>query len=245
MIKYYFHWLPEDEIEKCADSDKAVFRVIRKSTYSDTEKSRLYDFFTEPHWYIQQLKYELISKERQLFSYYEKNYFRILDLYNGLVMENLISQLKSVNELFFSEKEEKERYLSFCLLNKDCLLFTPVEEGVVYLLGYNYEDAVEYLQEQKTSIKLSEFGSALAEESRLKILEVMSERGEITCKDLEKACEFSGSTAYHHLMTLLKYGVIKSRNEGKAVLYSVNTKSFDFAIRILSRYAGHKENTAK
>ena len=85
-------------------------------------------------------------------------------------------------------------------------------------------------------VKLDEFGSALGEESRVRMLDFMLERKEITCKDLERTFNFSGSTAYHHLTILLRYGVVKTRNEGKTVLYSVNQTHFDAVVKVLKKY---------
>ena len=53
------------------------------------------------------------------------------------------------------------------------------------------------------------------------------ERKEVTCKDLEKTFNFSGSTAYHHITILTKIGAVKIRNEGKTIFYSLNRKYFD------------------
>lgn len=237
VITYYFYQLSAEEVEKCAQSNVQLFKVIKQSKYSDTEKSRLYEFFTEPVWYIQKLQYELLAKEVQLRSYYEKNYSRILEAYSNLTIDVLSEQLKVVNDLRCFENCDNQLQLSFCLVNKKCVNFVSVDKGVILLLGDEYINGIEIIQTRVASVKLDEFGSALAEESRVKMLDLMLEKGEITCKDLERIFNFSGSTAYHHLTILLKNGVIKTRNEGKTILYSVNNKCFDVAIDILSKYS--------
>ena len=214
-----------------------LFKVIKQSDYSDTEKSRLYEFFAEPVWYIQKLQYELMEKEVQLRTFYEKNYSRILEAYSNLTIDVLTEQLTPVKDLSALKNCEDQLQTSFCLINKNCVNFVSVENGVVLVMGVEYINGVQAIQNKVATVKIDEFGSSLAEENRVKMLDLMLEKGEITCKDLERIFNFSGSTAYHHLTILLKNGVIKTRNEGKTILYSVNSKCFDVAIDILSKYS--------
>lgn len=241
VIQYYFHELTEEQIDICLNSNVTLFEIIKKSDYSDTEKSRFYEFFMDPIPYIQKLQYELMAKEVQLSAYYEKNYSRIFDAYNHLTIDILVEQLKPLRDLQFLKNGESKLFLSICLINKGCINFTSMNQGFVFLLGDEYMSGIEAAQNQSILIKLDEFGAAIAEESRVKMLDLMLERGEITCKDLEKIFSFSGSTAYHHLTTLMRYGVIKTRNEGKTILYSVNHKCFDAVINLLSKYSGGRE----
>ena len=237
VITYYFYQLSAEEVEKCAQSNVQLFKVIKQSDYSDTEKSRLYEFFAEPVWYIQKLQYELMEKEVQLRTFYEKNYSRILEAYSNLTIDVLTEQLTPVKDLSALKNCEDQLQTSFCLINKNCVNFVSVENGVVLVMGVEYINGVQAIQNKVATVKIDEFGSSLAEENRVKMLDLMLEKGEITCKDLERIFNFSGSTAYHHLTILLKNGVIKTRNEGKTILYSVNSKCFDVAIDILSKYS--------
>jgi len=237
LFRFYFHNLSDSEVVACFGSNVKLFEVIKKSDYSDTEKSRLYEFFMDPVPYVQKLQYELMLKEIQLSVYYEKHYSSIFEAYNKLTLDILIEQLKPIRDYEFLKKEENELYLSFCLLNNGSINLMLIEKGALGLLGTHYLNVVKEIQAPKTSIKLDEFGTAISEASRVAMLDLMLEKGEITCKDMEKAFHFSGSTAYHHLTILLKCGVVKTRNEGKTVLYSVNDKYFDVAIDILSKYS--------
>lgn len=68
--------------------------------------------------------------------------------------------------------------------------------------------------EAKNINPLEAFCDVLGETSCLHILKLLLEREEVTCKDLEKIFNLSGSTAYHHITLLTKIGAIKVRNEG-------------------------------
>ena len=237
MLQFYFPNLQEQEIETCTASVGELFEVIKASDYTDTEKLRLYEFFINPIPYIQKLQFELMQKHMLLSAYYEKNYAQILTAFNDLSFDVLSEQLKTVKNLNCKEMESQEFYLSFCLMNKNCICYYANDLGVTFLLGVDYVATVKFLNTKRDKVKLDEFGSALGEESRIRMLDILLERGPLTCKEFEKEFQFSGSTAYHHLMILTKSGAVKTHNEGKTVFYSVNEQHFDAVIEVLKKYS--------
>lgn len=114
-----------------------------------------------------------------------------------------------------------------------------MQEGVIYILGLEYISVIDLINNKK-DLSILDLGNAICEESRVKILDLLLNREEVTCKDLEKIFSFSGSTAYHHITMMLKFGLVKTRNEGKTILYSLNRKYFDAIIDVLSKYSSRK-----
>ena len=241
LIQYYFHDLSENEIEECRHSNIALFARIKSSKYSSEEKSKLYEFFIHPEPYIQTLQFELMAKDFMLSQYYEKNYEKILEVHNQTTFELLSEQVKGLKDLSFIKENKQELYVSYCLLREFCINFFGIQEGAVYLLGCDYLSVLDFVKKQNKDVDLQDFGNALCEESRVKILLLLLEREEVTCKDLEKLFSFSGSTAYHHMTMMVKIGVIKTRNEGKTILYSLNRKYFDAVIGVLSKFSSKQE----
>ncbi len=240
MIGFYFPDLQAEKIEKCAMSAGELFEVIKLSDYSDTEKLRLYEFFINPVPYIQKLQFELMQKHVLLSAYYEKNYTKMLSAFNELSFDMLSEQFGSHFDFSFIQEKNETFYLSYCLLRKNCISFFPNQCGLVCCLGTDYATTLRYLSKRTEGVKLEEIGAALSEASRVKILDVILERGEITCKELEKVFEFSGSTAYHHLMVLTKSKVLKTRNEGKTVYYSINERHIDATMDALKKYSSQR-----
>lgn len=237
LISFYFPELSEEETERCMNSNVELFVYIKNSKYSGEEKSKLYEFFINPEPYFQNLQYELMGKEIILAQYYEKNYQKILSVYNMTTFKILNEQVKGFKDLSFIEKNNQKLYVSYCLLNKYCINFFGIEEGALYLLGYEYLSVIECINDINKELNLLDFGSALSEGSRVSILYLLLERGELTCKDLEKVFNFSGSTAYHHITMMMKAGLVKTRNEGKTIFYSINRKYFDAVIGVLSKFS--------
>ena len=113
-------------------------------------------------------------------------------------------------------------------------------DGFLSLLGCQYMNILTFAKNQNTESNLYNFGVALCEDSRVKILNFLVERGEVSCKDLEKEFSFSGSTAYHHINIMTKSGLVKTRNEGKTILYSLNKKYVTNLIDTLNKLLNRK-----
>lgn len=237
LIKFYFYDLNDEVINNCQASYVQLFSHIKNSKYSDAEKSKLYEFFINPTPYINKLQAELLSKEIFLSQYYKNNYEKIIDAFNQISYELLNEQLKDFRKLDFLEKENEEIYISYCLLNKYCFYFCYLDNGFMHILGYDYLSLLDFIKKERKAPSLNSLGNALCEESRVKILNFLLEHEEVTCKDLEKEFSFSGSTAYHHITIMVKAGVVKTRNEGKTILYSLSKNYFDAIIGVLSKYS--------
>ena len=101
-------------------------------------------------------------------------------------------------------------------------------------------DKKGFVKEKGREPDLCSLGTALCEESRIKILKFLLEREEVTCKDLEKEFSFSGSTAYHHINIMAKSGLVKTRNESKTILYSINAKYIRNIIGVFNNFLKKK-----
>jgi DNA-binding transcriptional ArsR family regulator len=71
------------------------------------------------------------------------------------------------------------------------------------------------------SIDCVEFCKALADDTRQRILVMLSER-EMCVSDIVAAFDMSQPTISHHLSILKQFKLVTSRKEGKQVFYTVN-----------------------
>ena len=102
-------------------------------------------------------------------------------------------------------------------------------------MGKKYEAETEYSTHKNDSY-LGNFGYALCEKNRIDILNMLCEQKEATCKDLERYFDFSGSTAYHHLSILSKAGLLKTKNKGKTIYYSIDKSFMKDIMELLKKY---------
>lgn len=242
VINYYFDDLDDNEADECMRSNKYLFDVIKRSDYDDKLKTKLYEFFIDPERYIHLLQYELMAKDVQLSSYYEKNYSKVLDTYNELSCELLDERFEFLGHDARNKMNRSNVYVSFCLLNKNLLQFSYLPESTLYLLGIDYPSSIKHLRKKRIDLIPEQFGSALSDITRIKMLEIILQRGECTCKELGAELELPASTAYHHVNTLEKCALVKTRILKKSTLYSIDRKYFSAIIEYFKKFAESPEN---
>ena len=242
VIKHYFEELDSQAVNECIKSKKHLFEIIKKSNYDDKLKSKLYEFFIDPVSYIRLLQYELMAKDIQLSSYYEKNYSKILDVYNELNCQSLEENLAFLEHKADDKINRNNVYLSFCLLNKNLVQINYQPHATLYLMGIDYLSSIHRLKKKRIDIIPEQFGAALSDSNRIKMLEVILQKGECTCKELETTLGVPASTAYHHVSTLERCGVVRAKIVGKSLYYSIDRKYFAALIEYFKRFAQCDEN---
>ena len=235
MLQYYFPDISESEIDFYFNSILNIAKKIDDSDYNDTIKSKLYSFFINPLPIIETLNYSLLTVNASLSKYYERNIQIIIDIQNQINIDNLTEELRKDKKHDYSLDSFENIYFSICLIHKNCIK-AFCNNNATILLGYDYKDALSFLQSQQTPIALDEIANVLSEKNRTRILDVILEKGEISIRDLEKELEISGPNAYYHITMMVNANMIKSRNEGKVVLYSLNKNHFGSIIENLKKY---------
>ena len=76
----------------------------------------------------------------------------------------------------------------------------------------------------ESSVKVHQ---ALSDATRLRLLALLDANGESCVCELVAALGVPQSTTSHHLLTLRSAGLVKSRKQGRWVLYSVDPASFE------------------
>lgn len=241
LIKFYFMDVSEQTLLECRNSVASIGKLIKNSKYNDTVKSSLYAFFLDPVPVIQKLSYELMSKEFQLSQQYEKNFRKITELQHHIDLEVISNKLKQLKNQKATLDTFVDIYFSTCMLNKNCIKLHYYNEMVVLLLGTDYDNYTDYLIYQNRLPELDVFGNAISENNRIEILDLIHRKDEITIKDIEQELEFTGTNAYYHLSLMIKANIIKTRNQGRTVLYSINKQYFDVVCGMLSKYSNKSE----
>ena len=236
LIEFYFPDMGHDDVLMVKSSLVEMSKQIDASQYDEHIKRRLYSFFINPEPIIQKLVYELMAKELMLSQYYEKNYQKIVSVQNDFDFDEFAEAVKGFRNIDFLNEEKSEVYFSVCLINKNCVNFFLHPQKPVILLGYNYIESIKDFFSRKHHPSLKEFGDVITEQNRIDILNLLVERKEVTIKDLEKLLDFSGSTAYYHLTMMTRCNMVKTRNQGKTVFYSLNQHYFESIIEVLSKY---------
>ena len=236
LIDFYFPDMSREDILKCKNSIVELGKLIDDSDYEELIKRKLYSFFINPKPIIQKLIYELMTKNALLERYYEKNYSTIVDVQNNLSFDLLKEELEDFRDITFLSDETESIYITICLINKNCINLFCLNQIATIFLGYDYYESAKNQKTQYKLLNLKEFGDVITEQNRIDILDLMLERKEVTIKDLERLLNFTGSTAYYHLTMMMRLRMVKTRNQGRTVLYSINEQYFESIVGLLSKY---------
>lgn len=236
LMKFYFKEIDEQTFNDGKKSLLVINELIKNSKYNSAVKSALYSFFIEPEKAIQKLSYELMTKEYLLSLHYEKNIELITELKQKFDCELVIDKMKQVKQQTVDLGAFSNVFISFCLKNKNCIRIHFIDEGVLLFLGSNYIEILEYLNKQTRLPELEVFGHAVSERNRIDILNLIKQHKEVTIKDIEQEFGFSGTNAYYHLSLMIKAGMLKTRNRGRTVLYSINQQYFSVLCEMLGNY---------
>lgn len=236
IIRFYFRDIDEDTLEKCKTSMSAVNKLIKESDYNGDIKSALYSFFIEPAPIIRRLSYELMEKDFALNQKYDNYSKQMAELQECFDYDSLTNGLLSCKNQKISIERFNDTAISFCIFNKNLIKSFFFEDTVIVLLGFDYMAEIDYLSTQNRLPELEAFGNAISETNRISVLNLILQRKEITIKDLEQEFGFTGTNAYYHLSLMIKAGMLKTRNRGRTVLYSINKNYFQILCDMLEKY---------
>lgn len=245
IISFFFKGFSENEISECKQSIITVDKLLKRCKYSTDLKCSLYSFFISPVQTIQKLSYELMSKEVILKQQYEKSYKLLSDFQNEFDFDELSKDLHNCQNQKVYVDTFDNVYVSICINHKNHVKTFYTENGLVIILGNDYKEILQHLSIQNNLPELDIFGNAISEPNRLDILNLIYENGEITIRDIEQRLGFTGTNAYYHLSLMIKAGMLKTRNKGRTVLYSLNQKYFDVLCNMLSKYSHNKRKELK
>ena len=226
FLQFFFPSIEEPEF-----SASALSRYIGESAYSDTLKYHLLSLCIDPEGRIRLLAEELREKERLLKKYTEENYPVLLNLQAGLEPDALFRLLCPEERL-----DNKVLEYSLSLLDRELVKLTK-RDRYLLLLGCEYENNRLLRAIRSPELNLVQFGKVMSEENRMKILDMLLERGELCTADIVKEWDTSATLVYYHLEMMSSTGLLKSRNAGRTIYYSIDGDYFRRAAVALQKYS--------
>lgn len=237
LMAFYFSDTDSTSRRACKDSPVLMGRLIKNSSYMDAVKSHLYAFFLEPVPFIQKLICELTEKGMRLSQQYERDLRKLESLQREFDREVLSEKYKLCKNQRADIDTFADLYISFCMVSKNCVKAFFDENRAIILLGSDYLDGLDSLISENAAPDFNAFGTAISEKNRTDILNLMLNKDEITIRDIEQELRFTGTNAYYHLSLMIKAGMVKARNQGRTVLYSLNKPYFHVIADMMRKYA--------
>ena len=235
VIQYYF---PDFTVESCNNPSfvSLINNNIKNSNYNDSLKSSLYSFFIDPDSVIKILLDEILDVQSSLRQKYESFGEKFFEFQSNFDLDFLISYC-SRNTSYNLNFEGFDKYLIYpCMICKNTMFSLLAKDTLFLILGFDYRDQLKYILSQEYVPDLDTFGNAIAEKNRVEILDLMLNSEEVTIKDLEQILNLTGTNAYYHLNLMIKANIVKARNKGRTVYYSINKEYFASVLKFLNRY---------
>lgn len=237
LYRFYFEDITDEKIAECKGSSIVLNNSIRMTNYNDRVKAAMYSFFIEPIPVIQKLSYELMTKEFILKQEYEKCLKEVSDFQVETTAQDIEKVLSCLDVAEYEYNHYNEIYVSIGP-NLRQVVYSYDYPGNVLLLivGLDLKRYTEYKNNQLSASELDVFGGVLSEKNRLRILAFIGQRKEATIKEIEKELDLTATNSYYHLAYMIRIGMLKTRNKGRTIIYSINDAYF---IRVISTLQGY------
>lgn len=239
ILEFYLPKLSKTKREECKNDLAELSRQMKIADLNPEIKNGLYSFFIEPEAILQKLAYELISKDFILKKKRESHTLlaeQLQESFNTKEVVEKVSQYQSQNVPIDITNYSK-LYISFSMISKNAIKYYYFSDTVILLLGTDCLSYLDYLSARETAPDLETFGNALSDKYRVGILNLAAKNKEVSIKDIESELGNGGANVYYHLSLMLKANLLRARNQGRAVIYRLNTPYFNSVRDLLLRYA--------
>lgn len=245
LLAHYFPAESSETLEKCRNSLPDLCRLVHASDYDDALKSELINFFVDPNEVVFRFSRDLSERYEWVKNQHRSVYESIVSVQDTFDLERLNKDIElgrirlniDVDLGSFSSIS-----ISVCALYRGCATVCMGEGSeLLLLLGVQYDKYLEYLDEKGAEPFIHYFSTAFSDDTRIRILNVAKQRGEITVKDIEALFGFTGTNAYYHLNIMHKCGVFTIRTLGKTVYYRINPEFFENTAYSMKRFMADKK----
>ena len=239
ILEFYLPKLSKTKREECKNDLAELSRQMKIADLKPEIKNGLYSFFIEPEAILQKLAYELISKDFILKKKRESHTLlaeQLQESFNTKEVVEKVPQYQSQN-VSIDITHYSKLYISFSMISKNAIKYYYFSDTVILLLGTDCLSYLDYLSARETAPDLETFGNALSDKYRVGILNLAAKNKEVSIKDIESELGNGGANVYYHLSLMLKANLLRSRNQGRAVIYRLNTPYFNSVRDLLLRYA--------
>lgn len=238
ILEFYLPKLSKTKREECKNDLAELSRQMKIADLKPEIKNGLYSFFIEPEATLQKLSYELISKDFILKKWRESHALQAEQMCESFNLFEIYKKFDGVIGHAISNMDGYDKfYVSLTIAEKNVVKQYLYSDKALIILGVDSLSYLEYLSGLETAPDLETFGNALSDKYRVGILNLAAKNKEISIKDIESELGNGGANVYYHLSLMLKANLLRARNQGRAVIYRLNTPYFNSVRDLLLRYA--------
>lgn len=238
ILEFYLPKLSKTKREECKNDLAELSRQMKIADLKPEIKNGLYSFFIEPEATLQKLSYELISKDFILKKWRESHALQAEQMCESFNLFEIYKKFDGEIGHAISNMDGYDKfYVSLTIAEKNVVKQYLYSDKALIILGVDSLSYLDYLSGLETAPDLETFGNALSDKYRVGILNLAAKNKEISIKDIESELGNGGANVYYHLSLMLKANLLRARNQGRAVIYRLNTPYFNSVRDLLLRYA--------
>ena len=232
VLKFYFDNVSDSILNNYQAFITDIYVMIRDSEYDPELKNSLYGFFLDPTPVIKSLISDFSEKSPVVDKIHDKNRRQTIEAQSIVNIENIYKYvLMKVNQKHDWDNLQNV-YVSFSVIFNECIYVYFKDKTVSLISDFDFESRIKEFKIPDLSL----FGTSLSEKNRVDILNLISEKGEATIKDIEQELKFTGTNSYYHLSLMINAGLLKSRYKGRTVYYTIDKSYVQSICDFLKRY---------
>lgn len=210
-------------------SDLELIKTLFKNNLPEDIKRTIVLTLMDTQTYCDKLIEVLMSIEKMLSEYYRENYDLIPALCETVTPEMIEASFRNGQGSEYS-LNGRELVVSACIIHINVFRFSFLnidnESKTGVIIGINGQSYMECMGSLMNFIDVSLYGKILSDANRIKVLEMLSSKGELFTGEIAQALGAALPSTYYHLEMMVGAKMLKSRSEGRAVYYSINYDYF-------------------
>lgn len=203
-------------------------------------KFLLLSFFIDSDLYIQKLRETFSKYFDQINGIYEAKATELRkrqeECRENLDIASICKKASISSKKKGSKQEIRRSIVSLAVINKTAL-WSLINRGTGWLiLGEDYYESLP--EQQKTKLDVQLFCDAIADQNRIKAIELMLAEGEQSSGDLARKLNVAANTISYHMDVMRKGQLIKSRGAGRLrqTVYWLNPEIFSQMVDLMRKW---------
>lgn len=218
---------------------ETYIQALSDSEYSEDFKLQISLLFGNFNYAVSVLNQQLRDIYAHIDALHQKYVDRLSVEWQQIQSER---NLKLYKQLFLKDiaSYNDHAFVTISLLNQYIIRIVPKNNNIEVLLGFHHEEEInQYFDEQ--NIDLHQLLTAVGNETRLSILQLLLEKEELTASSIAKMINIPVTTVLRHMEILYNCGALYvSKRQGLQIFYRINFNLLSRAIKVIDHKINNK-----
>ena len=221
LYRFIGYQIPIEEIQKALDKESVLSEIFETESLQFTsflgmklmieKKNELIDKFFQ---LVEQIKTpeleNYLERCEKMLPRLQEDIEKLILIHNPIEVTEIITAKNYLNKPVY----ENHAFIPVFMLPRNAVTYYEKNEFVLYS-----ETRIKERQEALSILKV------LADETRIRIIDVLSERTRENGRSLSACLQLAPSTVSHHMEQLVECGIVREEKNGNAKYYSIQKEN--------------------